>query len=168
MILVDGEGFLDAPDHSARKKAIEGHYKWVEAANVLGCHSIRGTFGAPCPLSGNYQEQTKLVVDGFRRLGELCATDGINALIENHNKMFAHAGWLVSVIKKVDLPNCGILPDFGCTFNFEMGKGRQYDPYKVITELMPYAKDVSAKTRNFDDGIHMTKKLLEKVRRELS
>ena len=64
--------------------------------------------------------------------------------------MSAHAGWLASVIKKVDLPNCGTLPDFGRTFNFDMGNGRHYDPYKGIAELMPSARDVSAKTRKFD------------------
>lgn len=207
VILIDGEGYLDDADDAKRSKAVENHYRWVEAAKLLGCHSIRGTFGAPCPASGDYEEQTKLAVDGLRRLSELCAADGINAIIENHGGMSAHAGWLASVIKKVDLPNCGTLPDFGRTFNFDMGNGRQYDPYKGIAELMPFAKDVSAKTRKFDargddteidfrrmmkivvdsgyrgyvgieyssrqadteiDGIRMTKRLLEKVREELS
>ena len=149
-ILIDGEGYLDNPDDAKRKKAVENHYKWVEAAKLLGCHSIRGTFGAPCPSSGNYQKETELAVDGLRRLAELCAADGINAIIENHGGMSAHAGWLASVIKKVDLPNCGTLPDFGRTFNFEMGSGRFYDPYKGVAELMPFAKDISAKSRAFD------------------
>jgi len=207
VILIDGEGYLDDADDAKRKKAVENHYKWVEAAKLLGCHSIRGTFGAPCPVSGHYTEQAKLAVDGLRRLSELCAADGINAIVENHSGMSAHAGWLVSVIKKVDMPNCGTLPDFGRTFNFDMGNGRQYDPYKGIAELMPFAKDVSAKTRKFDargndteidfrrmmkivvdsgyrgyvgieyssrqadteiNGIRMTKRLLERVREELS
>ena len=150
VIMVDGEGFLDAPDDAARKRAVEGHYKWVEAAKVLGCHSIRGTFGAPCPVSGDYAEQTKLAVDGLRRLGELCAADGINAIIENHGGMSAHAGWLASVIKKIGLRNCGTLPDFGRSFNFNMLNGKQYDPYKGVAELLPFAKDISAKTVSFD------------------
>ncbi|NQT13044.1 MAG: TIM barrel protein [Planctomycetes bacterium] len=207
VILIDGEGYLDDADDAKRKKAVENHYKWVEAAKLLGCHSIRGTFGAPCPTSGDFEEQTRLAVDGLRRLSELCAVDGINAIIENHSGMSAHAGWLASVIEEVDLPNCGTLPDFGRTFNFDMGNGRHYDPYKGIAELMPFAKDVSAKTRKFDvrgndteidfrrmmkvvvdsgyrgdvgieysshqadtevNGIRMTKRLLQKVREELS
>ena len=95
-------------------------------------------------------EQTKLAVDGLRRLGELCATDEINAIIENHGGMSAHAGWLASVIKKVDLRNCGTLPDFGRSFNFNMLNGKQYDPYKGVAELLPFAKDISAKTVSFD------------------
>lgn len=81
---------------------------------------------------------------------ELCAADGINAIIENHGGMSAHAGWLASVIKKVDLPNCGTLPDFGPTYNFDMRNGKFYDPYQGIAELMPFARDVSAKSRKFD------------------
>ena len=150
VILIDGEGYLDDPDDAKRKKAVENHYKWVEAAKLLGCHSIRGTFGAPCPASGDYRQQTRLAVDGLRRLAERCAGDRINAIIENHGGMSAHAGWLAAVIQKVDLPNCGSLPDFGRTFNFEMGGGRRYDPYKGVAELMPFAKDISAKTRAFD------------------
>ena len=96
------------------------------------------------------------------------------------------------------LPNCGTLPDFG---NFT-----DYDRYKGVQELMPFAKGVSAKSHDFDphgnethtdyhkmlkivldagfhgyvgveyegsktsepDGILATKKLLERVRSELS
>src|SRR6185436_8397686 len=45
-------------------------------------------------------------------------------------------------------PNCGTLPDFG---NFELGDGKEYDRYKGVTEMMPFAKAVSAKTHDFDD-----------------
>ena len=41
------------------------------------------------------------------------------------------------------MENCGSLPDFG---NFH-----NYDRYKGIQELMPYAKGVSAKSREFND-----------------
>jgi hypothetical protein len=45
----------------------------------------------------------------------------------------------------VGLDNCGSLPDFG---NFG-----DYDRYKGIEELMPFAKGVSAKSHDFDaDG----------------
>jgi sugar phosphate isomerase/epimerase len=110
---------------------------------------------------------------------------------------------LAAVIQKVDHKRCGTLPDFG---NFNLGGGKQYDRYKGVAELMPYAKAVSAKSHDFDDqgdeihtdyrkmmrivldagyhgyvgieyeggkisepeGIKATKKLLEKVRADLS
>lgn len=41
LIMVDREGALGDPDEVKRKQAVENHYKWVEAAKFLGCHSIR-------------------------------------------------------------------------------------------------------------------------------
>ena len=44
----------------------------------------------------------------------------------------------------------GTLPDFG---NFNLGDGELYDNYQGVTELMPYANAVSAKSYDFDsDG----------------
>ena len=51
-------------------------------------------------------------------------------------------------MKQVDHPRCGTLPDFG---NFRVSKDEMYDRYKGVTELMPFAKAVSAKSHDFDD-----------------
>src|SRR5262249_21119473 len=40
------------------------------------------------------------------------------------------------------------LPDFG---NFRVGEGEEYDRYKGVAEMMPFAKAVSAKTNDFDE-----------------
>ncbi len=123
--------------------------------------------------------------------------------MENHGGLSSNGAWLSGVIKTVDLPNCGTLPDFG---NFRVAQGEMYDRYKGVTELMPFAKAVSAKSHDFDadgnetrtdykrmmkividagyhgrvgieyegstlaepEGIRATKKLLERVRDELS
>ncbi len=148
----DRDGHLDDPDDARRKIAIETHYKWVLPAKILGCHSIRGMFGASCPSSGNYDEQTKLAVDGLQRLATLCAQDQINVIVENHGGMSANASWLASVIREVNLPNCGTLPDFGPDFNFDLGGGKLYDHYKGIAELMPFAKHISAKSAEFNES----------------
>ena len=50
--------------------------------------------------------------------------------------------------KKVNHPRCGTLPDFG---NFNLGNGQQYDRYKGVQELMPFAKGVGAKSSEFDE-----------------
>ena len=39
--MCDAEGDLGDPDDAKRTQAVENHYKWVEAAKFLGCHSIR-------------------------------------------------------------------------------------------------------------------------------
>jgi hypothetical protein len=41
LIMVDGEGHLGEQDEGKRIEAVENHYKWVECAQILGCHSIR-------------------------------------------------------------------------------------------------------------------------------
>ena len=62
--------------------------------------------------------------------------------MENHGGLSSDGDWLANVMKKVAMPNCGTLPDFG---NF-----KEYDRYKGVKKLMPYAKGVSAKSHDFD------------------
>ena len=188
-----------ATDKTKRKQAVENHYKWVEAAKFLGCHSIR----VNAQSQGSYEEQLARAADGLRRLTEFGASHEINVIVENHGGLSSNGAWLASVIKKVNHPRCGTLPDFG---NFNLGNGEQYDHYKGVKELMPFAKGVSAKSGTFDeqgnetridyrrmmkivldagyhgyvgieysgnvlsehDGIRATKKLLERVRTEMS
>jgi len=58
------------------------------------------------------------------------------------------------VMKLADNSRVGTLPDFG---NFHVGGGNWYDRYKGVTELMPYAKAVSAKSHAFDADGNETK-----------
>jgi L-ribulose-5-phosphate 3-epimerase len=119
-------------------------------------------------------------------------------IVENHGGLSSNGQWLAGVMRQVDKPNCGTLPDFG---NFH-----DYDRYLGMEELMPFAKGVSAKSHEFDEagnevrtdfarmlklmlaagyhgwvgieyegttlsepeGIRATKRLLEKLRAELA
>ncbi len=144
LIMCDGEGALGDPDSAKRTKAVENHYKWVEATKELGGHSIR----VNAQSSGEYEEQQKLAADGLRRLSEFAAKHGLNVIVENHGGLSSNGEWLAGVMKLVDLPNCGTLPDFG---NFNLGGGKTYDRYKGVDELMPFAKAVSAKSHDFDE-----------------
>lgn len=142
LIMCDGEGALGDADEAKRKQAIENHYKWVEAAKFLGCHSIR----VNAQSQGTYEEQIERAADGLRRLTEFGADHGINVIVENHGKLSSNGDWLTTVIKKVGHPRCGTLPDFG---NFNLGDGQQYDRYRGVEQMMPFAKGVSAKTHDF-------------------
>jgi sugar phosphate isomerase/epimerase len=144
LIMIDGEGALGAPDEAQRKQAIENHTKWVEAAKFLGCHSIR----VNAQSGGSYDEQIKLAADGLRRLTEFGAKHDINVIVENHGGLSSNGAWLAAVMKKVDHPRCGTLPDFG---NFRIGKDKMYDRYQGVKEMMPFAKAVSAKSHDFDE-----------------
>jgi sugar phosphate isomerase/epimerase len=146
LIMIDGEGDLGDPNEAARTKAVENHYKWVEAAKFLGCHSIR----VNAHSEGSYQEQMKFAADGLGRLSEFGAQHGIGVIVENHGGLSSNGTWLAGVMKMVDNPNCGTLPDFG---NFRIREDEEYDRYKGVAELMPFAKGVSAKSHEFDaDG----------------
>jgi sugar phosphate isomerase/epimerase len=194
LIMCDGEGYLGDADEAKRKRAVENHYKWVEAAMFLGCHSIR----VNAYSTGTYDEQLERAADGLHRLTEFAAKSKINVIVENHGGLSSNGEWLVSVMKKVNHPRCGTLPDFG---NFQ-----EYDRYKGVREMMPFARGVSAKSNDFDaqgnelhtdyrkmlkivleagyngyigieyegsrlsepDGIRATKVLLERIRDEMS
>jgi sugar phosphate isomerase/epimerase len=156
LIMVDGEGQLGNPDDAARKIAVENHHKWVTAAKYLGCHSIRVNAAS----AGSYQEQVERAADGLRQLSEFAADHDINVIVENHGGLSSNGQWLAQVIRKVDLDNCGTLPDFG-NFWIEWprnGKeGNYYDRYIGMAALMPFAKAVSAKSYEFDaDGMETT------------
>lgn len=145
LIMCDGEGRLGDPDETARQQAVENHYRWVEAAKFLGCQAIRVNAAS----EGTYEEQMKLAADGLRRLTEFGAQHEMNVIVENHGGLSSNGAWLAGVIKTVDHPRCGTLPDFG---NFHIRGDEWYDRYKGVQELMPYAKAVSAKTHRFDEN----------------
>jgi L-ribulose-5-phosphate 3-epimerase len=145
LITVDSQGNIGDPDEKRRLTAVENHHKWVEAAKFLGCHSIRVNALSDEKLSAD--EQAKLVIDGLRRLVEFGAQREVNVIVENHGGLSSNGKWLVKVIKGVDLPSTGTLPDFG---NFPTQGPGAYDRYLGVAELMPYAKGVSAKSYGFD------------------
>jgi sugar phosphate isomerase/epimerase len=80
----------------------------------------------------------------------------INIVVENHGSDSSNGQWLVAVMKGVNKPNVGLLPDFG---NFcithpwgstQEGCEKAYDRYKGVKEMLPFAKGVSAKSYDFD------------------
>jgi sugar phosphate isomerase/epimerase len=141
LIMCDGEGALGDPDDAKRQQAVENHYRWVEWAKYLGCHSIR--LNADARNKGTREEQAKRVVDGLGKLNQYGAHHQIGVIVENHGGLSSDGAWLAGVMKAVGSKNCGTLPDFG---NFGT-----YDRYKGVDELMPFAKGVSAKTHDFDE-----------------
>jgi sugar phosphate isomerase/epimerase len=137
LIMCDGEGATGDPDQAARMKAVENHYKWVDAARFLGCHSIR----VNAYSKGTPEEQARLCADGLAKLGEYASKQNINVIVENHGGLSSRGDWLTGVMQKVNMKNVGTLPDFG---NFY-----EYDRYKGVEEMMLFAKGVSAKTHDF-------------------
>ena len=145
LIMVDGEGGLGNSDPAKRTAAVENHYKWVDAAKYLGCHSIRVNAETDKP----YEEGSKLAADGLRRLSEYAKPLGINVIVENHGGLSSNGKWLSETIRATGMENCGTLPDFGNFYD--------YDRYQGVTDMMPLAKAVSAKSYDFDAEGNETK-----------
>ena len=153
LIMCDGEGELGSLDNAKRTAAVENHYKWVDAAKYLGCKTIRvNAFG-----TGSAEDVQKAAMDGIGRLGEYAAKENINVIIENHGGYTSNGEWMVGLMKGINKPNVGVLPDFN-NFCIKREGGQQwggkcieeYDRYKGVAQMMPYAKGASAKTIDFD------------------
>lgn len=145
LIMCDGEGQLGAPTEAQRIQTVDNHRKWLEAAQALGCHAIRVNAAS----AGTFDEQQKLAADGLARLCAAAEPFGIDVIVENHGGLSSHGAWLAGVMRLVDHPRCGTLPDFG-NFIIDRQTGEAYDRYKGTAELLPFAKGVSAKTYDFD------------------
>ena len=158
-IMVDGEGVLGDLIEATRLKAVENHYKWIDAAATLGCPMIRVNVegdGAPADVAA-------AAVDSLGRLIEYGSKQHIDVIVENHVGISCNGAWLAGVMKQVNSPHCGTLADFG---NFCINRTKpptqdiagymktkcleEYDRYKGIAELMPYAKGIHVKSHLFD------------------
>ncbi|MCH7603077.1 MAG: sugar phosphate isomerase/epimerase [Planctomycetes bacterium] len=164
VIMVDHEGDLGDPNENRRIEAVENHFRWVDAAKFLGCHSIR----VNARSAGIPAVQQQLVADGLRRLTEFADERDLSVLVENHGGLSSNAQWLAGVMTLVDHPNCGTLPDFG-NFCLDWEKrddpAMWYDRYEGVKAMMPWAKAVSAKSNEFDEDGNDTQTDYEKMMR---
>src|SRR6478736_3232918 len=158
-IMIDGEGVLGDLNKEARTKAVENHYKWIDAAATLGCLMIRVNVEG----EGDPGEVSKAAIESLNALIGYGKKSNIDVIVENHVGISCNGGWLANVMKEMNNSHCGTLADFG---NFCINRTKpetydiagymqtkcleEYDRYKGIAELMPYAKGIHAKTHVFD------------------
>ena len=161
LIMVDGENIADL-DTAKRNHAVESHYKWVDSAKILGCNSIRVNLGS-MDQEGSADDIGKAAVEGYGKLLEYGEKNQLDIIVENHVGYSCNGKWLAGIMKQVNNKRAGVLPDFG---NFCVKRTKpvtqdiagymatkcleEYDKYKGVEELMPYAKGVSAKSHKFD------------------
>jgi sugar phosphate isomerase/epimerase len=149
LIMVDGEGDLAAADKKERMQAAVAHRKWVDIAHYLGCHAIRCNLGGP---REGWKEDRDLVpraAESFGNLVEYAKGADLNVVIENHGGASSDPDVLVGLMKQVNDPNFGTLPDFG---NINRGD----DHYEVIRRIVPWAKGISVKSAWATDDTHPT------------
>jgi len=144
LIMIDGEGDLSAESKEERFKAVDNHKRWVDAAAALGCTSIRVNTGHHYSPTN-----TGAAAEACSALTEYGSKANINIICENHGGPSSDPDALIALIKAVNSPRFGTLPDFG---NFPKDKQGRYtiDVYEAIARMMPYAKGVSAKSHDFD------------------
>jgi L-ribulose-5-phosphate 3-epimerase len=152
LLMVDDEGDLGAANKQERLKSVENHYKWVHAAKLLGCHTMRvNAFG-----DSNREIYRASIMDGMAKLADYAAKSDINIVIENHGLFSSDAALIAGIVKEVNRSNFGTFPDFGnWCLSAKWGTTQGdcdsvYDRYKGVAELLPYAKAVSAKSYNFN------------------
>ena len=157
-IMIDAEGVLGDLNEANRLKAVDNHYKWIDAAATLGCPMIRVN------VEGEVQpaDVANAAVDSLGRLITYGSKAQIDVIVENHVGISCNGAWLAGVMKQLNSPHGGTLADFG---NFCVNRTKpetmdiagymktkcleEYDRYKGITELIPYAKGVHAKSHLF-------------------
>ena len=153
LIMIDSQGSLASSNKKERLKAIDNHKKWIDFSYEIGCETMRVN------LSG----ETKLdrwTENSIKSLTELSDYNkSINVVVENHGGLSSNGKYLSNVMSKVNIDNCGTLPDFGnfCIDGSPRSCNEWYDIYKGVEELMPYAHAVSAKSYDFDDSGNETK-----------
>ena len=150
LIMIDNEGDLGSTDEEARAQAVANHYQWLDAAKFLGCHSIRVNAAG----QGEPGDVAQAAVRSLQQLGEYAGQLELNVLVENHGGYSSDGQWLSLIMKALNRPNVGTLPDFGnfCLEKDKDGKCiKEYNRYDGLHDLLPFAKGVSAKSYAFDE-----------------
>lgn len=171
LIMVDNEGSLALPKDAERLPAIENHKKWIDAAKHLGCATVRVNLHG----EGSSADKQAASIDSLGKLGEYAAPLGINIVMENHGSDSSNGKWVAAVMKAINKPNVGTLPDFGnFCISHPWGQTQdpctnEYDRYMGVSEMLPFAKGVSAKTYDFnasgEQAIINYKRLLDIVKK---
>jgi len=156
LIMIDEIEGLAEENKSRRLKAVDNHKMWIDAAEIMGCESVRlNLYG-----SSNADKWKDLSIKSLSELGSYAKNSGVNVIVENHGRISSDIPKLMDVIYGVNMDNVGTLPDFGNFCMADEGYGsvfdgsceKMYDFYQGVEEMMPKAFAVSAKSNDFDDN----------------
>ena len=149
---------LASSEKNERDKSIDFHKKWIDIASEIGCHSIRVN------LRSDESNTDKILDNSSESISKLIdhsSSQGVSIVVENHGGITGDADWLVSLMTNINNDYVGTLPDFG-SYNFCVKRGElnfegltgecenQYDKYKGVKKLLPFAKGISAKSHEFN------------------
>jgi len=143
-ILVDDEGALAHSDDDVRAKAVARHRMWLNTAAFLGCESLRVNLEG----EGSSRKQRDAASEALNALGNYAEGLDVRVLVENKAGYSTNPAWLAEVLKQTAHKLVGSLPNFG---NFKNAEGEEFDRYKGVELLMPWACAVSAESHDFDE-----------------
>lgn len=144
LILVDDEGPLAHPDEDVREEAVARHRMWLNTAAYLGCHSLRVNLVG----EGSARKQRDAACQALGSLGNFAEPLDVLVLVENKSGYSRNAAWLAEVMRQTAHKQVGTLPDFA---RFEDEDGQEFDRYKGVEQLMPWACSISAASFDFDE-----------------
>ncbi len=141
-IAVDGHGNLAALDEAERKAAVEGHHKWFDICNELGCTSFRANSGGHGP-EGTEEQQIGQCTKSFAALAEIGAKNNVVVTMENHGGISYDPDVIVRIMTEIDSPHCGVLADF-------LNWPAEDDKLANLQKVAPFAFATHAKFLTFD------------------
>lgn len=194
MILCRSKAALDSADEKERAAAIEGYRPWLEAMKILGGRCIRVDVRSPGDPEEQKKHAVEGLRALTRVAQEEFA---LEIVVENHGNHSSNGAWVASVMKAVDLEACGTLPDFQNFTDYDPYQGvKEMMPWAKIVCAKSKKFDAEGNEVNVDyrrmlgivkesgyrgsigiefeghdvspiDGINATKRLIEKVVKEL-
>ncbi len=134
LIMVDAEGDGCMPTAEGRRQFEINHRKWIDAAQYLGCTSIRTNCRGPEGVNKN--EALKWAVESYNMLLEYAVPAKISVVIENHGGVSNDADFMVALMKQVDNLYFGTYPDWREPSN-------EFDNLTYLEKTLPYAGGMS-------------------------
>lgn len=134
LIMCDAEGDACGQTKEERRQFEINHRKWIDAANFLGCHSIR--INCVGPKEVNKEEALKWSAETCNMMLEYAIPAGISVLIENHGGVSNDPDWMVALMKEVNSRYLGVLPDW-------RQPGAEFDNVEYLEKTLPYSGGMS-------------------------
>ena len=132
------------PDQAKRKVSVELVKKWIVAAEKLGAPVIRVFSGTDYTKGLPREKVVDYLVADFKECAEFGKAHGVVVAIQNHNDFIKTADQAIEVIKRVNSDWFGLILDIGSF---------RTDPYKEITQTIPYAVNWQLKETLFVKGV---------------
>jgi sugar phosphate isomerase/epimerase len=127
-----------SPDREKRAADVKHAREWIECAARLGAPVLR-VFAGPEPAGHPRDKVVEWMVEALSQCVEHGKKYGVLVGIQNHGDMLRTAKQTIEIVKKVDSEWFGVIVDTGYFLTS--------DPYRDITQVVPYAVNWQIKER---------------------